>query len=85
MKTQQQVHAPPRPLTHPQRVEGATGLTVMNHNQAVAPGLRVKSKVKGGGLHVNHHQVVVPGLRVKSKVKAGGVHLNHSQTVVRVE
>jgi hypothetical protein len=46
--------------------------------------MRVKSKVKAGGMGVQHNQSV-KGLRVKSKVKAGGANgglsTNHNQAV----
>ena len=42
--------------------------------------MRIKTKVKAGGVNLNHNQAV-KGLRVKSKVKAGGQDLNHCQTV----
>jgi hypothetical protein len=38
---------------------------------ALSKGLRVKTNVKAGGLHVNHNQTLVRGLKVKTDVKAG--------------
>jgi hypothetical protein len=59
------------------------GRIAFNHHQAVK-GLRVKSKVRAGGINLANHNQAVKGLRVKSSVKAGGINLsNHSQTVAR--
>jgi hypothetical protein len=48
-----------------------------NHNQS---GLRVKTRVKAGGLSSNHNQ---SGLPVKTRVKAGGIGSNHNQSGCR--
>jgi hypothetical protein len=69
MQTQQPVHTTPTPLTR---------------NQTVVGGLKVKSRVKAGGVQVQHNQTVVGGLKVKSRVKAGGIQVQHNQTMVRV-
>jgi hypothetical protein len=50
--------------------------------------MKIKSKIKAGGLDVtNHNQTVARGLRIKSSVKAGSggcpptVCSNHNQTI----
>ena len=44
--------------------------------------MRVKTKVKAGGIRWNHNQTV-KGLRLRSSVRTGGPTLNHNQTVTR--
>jgi len=46
------------------------GGTGMQHNQTVARSLKVRPKVKDGGI-MNHNQTVSRGLKVKTNVKAG--------------
>ena len=43
--------------------------------------MKIKSKIKAGGMQLQHNQTVSRGLRVRSNVKAGGLFTNHSQTI----
>ena len=47
---------------------------------ATKRGVRIRSHVKAGGVHMQHNQAA-KGLRVKSRVKAGlrQIGLNHNQ------
>ena len=44
-----------------------------NHNQTVARGLKVKTKLKAGDRENQHNQTMARGLKVKTGVKAGGL------------
>jgi hypothetical protein len=54
-----------------------------------APGLKVKTRLKAGGLTSNHNETLArtprpaTGLKVKTRVKAGGISLNHNETILR--
>ena len=39
--------------------------------------IKLKKKVRAGGIHVNHAQ---PALPVRTRVQAGSLTVNHSQT-----
>lgn len=50
--------------------------------------MKIKSKIKAGGVSPNHNQTMARGLRIKSSVKAGycptiDCGSNHNQTVAR--
>jgi hypothetical protein len=45
-------------------------------------GIRIKSRIKAGGLWQNHNQAAC-GVRIKSRVKAGRLAANHNQTTAR--
>ena len=52
------------------RTNVKAGGLATNHNQTASRGLKVKTKVKAGGI-MNHNQTATRGLKVKSGVKAG--------------
>jgi hypothetical protein len=61
-------------------LKGERILKTKNNQTTISTGMKVKSKVKAGGV-INHNQTVVRSLRVKSNIKAGSLNLNHNQTV----
>ncbi len=42
--------------------------------------MKIKTKVKAGGMNLQHNQIVTRGLRVKTNVKAG---LNYIKIVLK--
>jgi hypothetical protein len=56
--------------------------TTATKNVLAQSGMRVKSKVKAGGVNLQHNQTIARGLRVKSKVRAGALDPNHNQTII---
>lgn len=45
--------------------------------------LKVKTKIRAGGVYLNHNATLVRCLKVKTNVKAGGIWQNHNETLVR--
>jgi hypothetical protein len=49
--------------------------------------MKVKTRLKSGGLSINHNETLVrdraKGLKVKTHLKSGGLSINHNETLVR--
>jgi hypothetical protein len=49
--------------------------------------VKVKTKVKAGGITFNHNETMVKtkkkSLKVKTKVRSGGLTLNHNETMLK--
>ena len=57
--------------------------SVPPRNKERKTSMKIKTKVKAGGISLNHNQTMARGLKVKTDVKAGEMQIQHNRTMAR--